>query len=147
MTPGASASGAQTLEDQAMASKTKSRIMWAGHKTHAQIRQQCIEQGLRLDDSSFRRGVSQFILVQGGGCSVHFSTFTGSFFGVTPDKRHFNVVNGIHDSEPWMIALKEFFWARHGQPAARRPPDWCIKEGPLQLQARSGRTRIRRPGL
>lgn len=129
MTPGAPASGAQKLEDHAMTSKTKDRIIWAGHKTYDQIRQQCIEQGLLLSDSSFLVGLSQFIIVHGGGCSVHFSTLSGSFFGVTPDRRHFNVVDGIHDSEPWMAALKEFFWARHGQPAARRRRAGSSKKG------------------
>lgn len=79
------------------------------HKTLKEIKQQCREQGLEINDRLYKAG-SDYIVVRGGGCRVTYSCVTGWFFGRTPDGINFNSDSTLHENESWFKALLAFFY-------------------------------------
>ena len=84
-------------------------IQFARHKTSSEIRQQCLQQRLEIDDRQYRQG-SDYITVRGGGAEIIYNTVNGHFFGTTPKGIKVDSDKTTYDHKPWMQALLHFFY-------------------------------------
>ncbi len=92
------------------------------HKSYDQIKEQCIQLGLTLTDRLYLQGQSDYVIVEGGGARVYYSSSTGHFFGTTDQGVQFDNYNSDHDHEPWLQTLLDFFlWKRVAEPMDEVP--------------------------
>lgn len=85
---------------------------FAGHKSHAQIKRQCEEQGVPLNDRLYREQGWDTIVVgsyPNGGYAL-YNTVNGTFFGWTPKGVFFESGSAQFEDEPWFQALLSFFY-------------------------------------
>lgn len=86
---------------------------FAGRKTVNQIRQQCAEQGIKLNMGLYDKG-SDYLVVHlpgrdGVAIPVMYSTVSGRFFHSAPGSGGFSSDEGL-DGLAWFDALLEFFY-------------------------------------
>jgi hypothetical protein len=98
------------MSSQTLGEKMKK---FAGRKTVDRIRQQCAEQGIKLDMGLYEKG-SDYIVVHlpgQNGCPVPvlYSDVNGRFFCAATGVAHFSSDDAL-DGSVWFDAMLEFFY-------------------------------------
>lgn len=78
-------------------------------KPREQVLEQCLAQGVEVDQRQYEAG-SDWTTLRKGGCTVIWCSFNGNFFGTTPDGIEFDNKGTTHESEPWFQQLLSFFY-------------------------------------
>lgn len=81
-----------------------------GTKPLQVIRDQCKAALVDINDSLFKKGESDYIVLEGGGARLLFNTVNGSFFGTTPDGVKFDSSSTQHEQCEWFQQLLSFFY-------------------------------------
>ena len=97
-------------------SRAKPKLTHTGHKNYEQIKAQCKQLGITLNDKLYKEGNSDFVFLEGGGARVYYSSFNGRFFGTTDLGVEFSSDSTEHDHEPWFQTLLDFFLEGRKEP-------------------------------
>lgn len=78
--------------------------------THDEGLAKAKEQGLEVDDAQYKGGSDYIAITFPDIGKVLWSSWNGKFLGMRPSGISFHSDNSLHDREPWMQTLLDFFY-------------------------------------